>query len=114
HDHVVEVAKVAVHTIGEKSRLVTSGGGSDANIISSYGIPTVNLAVGYEYIHTIHERIAISELMKLTKLVIAIVNEVAKWLMWIYDIKGIDSPSTLLIKDDHQWQIVRALSFILI
>jgi|SRR5690625_522947 len=79
HDHVVEVAKVAVHTIGEKSRLVTSGGGSDANIISSYGIPTVNLAVGYEYIHTIHERIAISELMKLTKLVIAIVNEVAKW-----------------------------------
>ncbi|MDC3415450.1 M20/M25/M40 family metallo-hydrolase [Aquibacillus salsiterrae] len=77
-DHLVQVAKRAAATIGRKSELRQSGGGSDANVISGHGIPTVNLAVGYEEIHTTNERIPVNELVKVTELIVAIVKEVAK------------------------------------
>ncbi|GAB3052388.1 M20/M25/M40 family metallo-hydrolase [Virgibacillus ainsalahensis] len=77
-DQVVEVARLAAKTIGRDSKLLKSGGGSDANIIAGSGIPTVNLAVGYEEIHTTNERIHIDELIKITELVTAIIDEVAK------------------------------------
>ncbi|HET7616181.1 MAG TPA: M20/M25/M40 family metallo-hydrolase, partial [Bacillales bacterium] len=63
-DHVVETAKEAVRKIGRKPSLQESGGGSDANILSGLGIPTVNLAIGYENIHTTKERLRIAELEK--------------------------------------------------
>jgi tripeptide aminopeptidase len=75
-DHVVEIAKQAVEKIGRKPELQQSGGGSDANIIAGFGIPTVNLAVGYEEIHTKNERMPIEELIKTSELVVNIVSEV--------------------------------------
>lgn len=72
-DHVVEVAKKAAERIGRPSKLLTSGGGSDANVIAGFGIPTVNLAVGYEEIHTKNERMPIEELVKLAEMATAIV-----------------------------------------
>jgi tripeptide aminopeptidase len=77
-DHVVEVARRAVASIGRTSELKKSGGGSDANVIAGHGIPTVNLAVGYEEIHTTNERMPIEELVKTAELVEAIIREVAK------------------------------------
>ncbi|TLS36404.1 M20/M25/M40 family metallo-hydrolase [Pseudalkalibacillus caeni] len=77
-DHVVEIAKKAMETIGRNPSLTTSGGGSDANIIAGHGIPTVNLAVGYEEIHTKNEKMPIEELVKVSEAVIAIAQEVAK------------------------------------
>ena len=77
-DHVVEVAKRAAEKIGRQSELQTSGGGSDANVIAGNGIPTVNLAVGYEDIHTTNEKMPIDELEKTAELVVAIVQEVAQ------------------------------------
>ncbi|MBM7713735.1 tripeptide aminopeptidase [Bacillus thermophilus] len=77
-DHVVEVAKKAAVSIGREPKLLTSGGGSDANVIAGFGIPTVNLAVGYEEIHTTNERMPITELVKLTEMVVAIVQEAAE------------------------------------
>lgn len=77
-DHVVEVAKKAAVSIGREPKLLTSGGGSDANVIAGFGIPTVNLAVGYEEIHTTNERMPIAELVKLTEMVVAIVQEAAE------------------------------------
>lgn len=76
-DEVVEVARNAAKSIGRTSKLLESGGGSDANIIAGFGIPTVNLAVGYEEIHTTNERMPVDELIKITELVTAIVKEVA-------------------------------------
>lgn len=76
-DHVVEVAKKAVRKVGREPRLLASGGGSDANIIAGFGIPTVNLGVGYEEIHTTSERMPIKELNKLTEMVVAIIEETA-------------------------------------
>ncbi|MBM7648105.1 tripeptide aminopeptidase [Bacillus ectoiniformans] len=77
-DHVVEVAKKAASRIGRPTELLTSGGGSDANVIAGFGIPTVNLAVGYEDIHTTNERMPIEELEKLAEMAVAIVAEVSE------------------------------------
>ncbi|QED48546.1 tripeptidase T [Cytobacillus dafuensis] len=76
-DHVVEVARRAAAKIGRSCELLNSGGGSDANVIAGFGIPTVNLAVGYEEIHTTNERMPIEELNKLAEMVIAIIEEIA-------------------------------------
>jgi tripeptide aminopeptidase len=77
-DSVVEVAKQAIANIGRKAKLLQSGGGSDANIIGGHGIPTVNLAVGYEDIHTTNEKIPVEELVKTSELVLEIIKEVSK------------------------------------
>ncbi len=54
--------------------MVASGGGSDANVMNGYGIPTINLGVGYENIHTTSERMPIDELVKATELVIELIR----------------------------------------
>ncbi|MDV2884104.1 hypothetical protein BTR22_13285 [Alkalihalophilus pseudofirmus] len=77
-DEVVEVAKRAMTAIGRTPELLQSGGGSDANIFAGHGVPTVNLAVGYEEIHTKNERMPIKELVKLSEAVVAVVKEAAK------------------------------------
>lgn len=63
-NQVVEVAKRAIKTIGREPRLLHSGGGSDANVIASFGIPTINFGIGYEEIHTTNERLPVEELFK--------------------------------------------------
>lgn len=77
-DYVVEVAKRAAEKIGRTPRLLKSGGGSDANVIAGFGIPTVNLAVGYEQIHTTNEKMPIEELVKTTEMVLSIIREVSQ------------------------------------
>ncbi|KHD86012.1 M20/M25/M40 family metallo-hydrolase [Bacillus ginsengihumi] len=76
-DQVVEVAKQAAAKVGRQGKLEQSGGGSDANVIAGFNIPTVNLGVGYEEIHTTNERIPVKELVKLSEMVVAIVQIVA-------------------------------------
>ncbi|MFP7477283.1 M20/M25/M40 family metallo-hydrolase [Terribacillus saccharophilus] len=76
-DRVVEIARTAAKSIGRDSKLTHSGGGSDANVIAGFGIPTVNLSVGYEEIHTTNERIPVGELVKTAEMVAAIIREVA-------------------------------------
>lgn len=75
---VVQVAKKAANDLGFSSELLNSGGGSDANIFNGFNIPTVNLSVGYEQIHTTSERIHINDLKKLTEFVVAIINNATK------------------------------------
>jgi tripeptide aminopeptidase len=77
-DHVVEVARKAAAKINRSCELLHSGGGSDANVIAGFGIPTVVLSVGYEEIHTTNERMPIEELNKLAEMTLAIIDEVAK------------------------------------
>ncbi|MFC5701009.1 M20/M25/M40 family metallo-hydrolase [Cohnella faecalis] len=77
-DEVVEIAKAAITAIGCTPKLFESGGGSDANMFNGNGIPTVNLAVGYEDIHTTSERIKADDIVKVTELVVAIVSETVK------------------------------------
>lgn len=77
-DEVVQLAQRAIGGLGMPSRTFPSGGGSDANIFNGLGIPTVNLAVGYEEIHTTNERIKASDLVKAAQVVVAIIQEAAK------------------------------------
>ncbi|WP_027955471.1 M20/M25/M40 family metallo-hydrolase [Halobacillus kuroshimensis] len=76
-DEVVEVARSAAKRIGRESELLRSGGGSDANVIAGHGVPTVNLSVGYEEIHTTNERISVAELEKIAEFITAIAEEAA-------------------------------------
>ncbi|MFX3674823.1 MAG: M20/M25/M40 family metallo-hydrolase [Paenisporosarcina sp.] len=71
---VTKVAIQAVKNLELNPILATSGGGSDANIIAGFGIPTVNLSVGYEEIHTKNERMPVAELEKLSDLLVEIVK----------------------------------------
>ncbi|PRO66735.1 M20/M25/M40 family metallo-hydrolase [Alkalicoccus urumqiensis] len=73
-DQVVHTAKKAAEAVGRRAVLKQSGGGSDANIIAGHGIPTVNLGVGYENIHTTEERQSIRELQTLAAYVVEIIQ----------------------------------------
>ncbi|AMC94134.1 hypothetical protein AOC36_09075 [Erysipelothrix larvae] len=44
------------------SRYVISGGGSDANVFNAHGKQCVNIAIGYEKIHTVDEMIPVSQM----------------------------------------------------
>ncbi|UTR08475.1 M20/M25/M40 family metallo-hydrolase [Alkalihalobacillus sp. LMS6] len=75
---VVRIASEAITSLGIKPTMRASGGGSDGNVISGFGIPTINLSVGYEHIHTTNERIAVHALTKVADVVVAIIKEAAK------------------------------------
>jgi tripeptide aminopeptidase len=77
-DEVVQVAKAAIEAIGLTPHTFSSGGGSDANMFNGNGVPTVNLAVGYEDIHTTKERIKADDIVKVTELVLSIVQVTLK------------------------------------
>ncbi len=77
NDQLVEIALHAADKLGLPTDILKSGGGSDANIFNGYGIPTANLSVGYEYIHTTNERIHVDHLINLSELVVQIIEDVA-------------------------------------
>ncbi|WP_342561943.1 M20/M25/M40 family metallo-hydrolase [Paenibacillus sp. FSL R7-0345] len=78
NDTVVKLADRAITSLGLTTRLFPSGGGSDANVFNGLKVPTVNLAIGYEHIHTTKERIKADDLVKAAELVVAIVKESVK------------------------------------
>lgn len=71
-DPVVQLALEAVHKISLDAQLVSSGGGSDANVLNLLGIPTVNLGVGMEGAHTKEESVALSDLVAAARLALAL------------------------------------------
>ncbi|PPQ47608.1 hypothetical protein C5G87_15910 [Paenibacillus peoriae] len=78
HDEVVQVAQRAIQRLGLETSTFHSGGGSDANVFNGLGIPTVNLAVGYQNIHTTEEKIKADDLVKVAEVVIALIQETTK------------------------------------
>ncbi|WP_042202782.1 M20/M25/M40 family metallo-hydrolase [Paenibacillus camerounensis] len=78
NDPVVQLADRAITSLGLTTRLFPSGGGSDANVFNGLKVPTVNLAIGYEHIHTTKERIKADDIVKAAELVVAIIKESAK------------------------------------
>lgn len=75
-DEVVRIAKRAFGAIGVKPSTISSGGGSDANVLNSLGVPTVNIAIGYENIHTVDEFIRLDDLELAARYMIAITQKV--------------------------------------
>lgn len=75
NEDVVLLAKKAANQLGLSGETFLSGGGSDANIFNGLGIPTVNLAVGYEDIHTTKERIKSEDIIKVAQFALEIINQ---------------------------------------
>lgn len=76
---VVQLASKAIQALGLVPRTFHSGGGSDANVFNGLGVPTVNLAVGYEHIHTTNEQIKVDNLVKTSQLVVELLKHSAQF-----------------------------------
>lgn len=71
----VQRALKAAASIGLRPRLKATGGGSDANVFNAKGLPTVVLGVGYEAIHTNRESMPVEQLVRLARLVVALMTQ---------------------------------------
>lgn len=73
-DPVVRAAVRAATTAGLPVQLDQSGGGSDANIFNHNGIPTANLAIGMQKVHTTEEFIAEEDMVVATLMILEIMQ----------------------------------------
>ena len=69
------LAKKAAQDIGIKPDIIATGGGSDANIFSSFGLPCLIIGVGADNVHTKKENISVNEMEKGAQLLLNIIKE---------------------------------------
>jgi len=70
---VLARVKKAGMNLGRNLEFEVAGGGSDANIFNSFGLPTAIIATGMDKVHTTDERLDLKDLIRLTELLFAIV-----------------------------------------
>jgi len=75
---VVQLAQRAAEDIGLTSRLTSTGGGSDANLFNTYGIPCAVLGIGMSKVHTVDEFIKEKDLYDTAGWVVSIIRRAAK------------------------------------
>lgn len=73
-DFAVQLAVKAAKAMGLEPKLESTGGGSDANIMNGYGIPSVVLGMGYTDVHTTAEAISIEQLAAAAQYVLSIIT----------------------------------------
>lgn len=73
-DTAVDLAVKAARALGLNPSLVSTGGGSDANIFNGFGIPTVNLGIGMSKVHSTEEFIKIDDLVLNARYVLEIIK----------------------------------------
>jgi tripeptide aminopeptidase len=66
----VIMAKNVLKKLGIKSKIISTVGGSDVNILNSKGKMAINLSAGMENVHSSKEYVKIAELEKLTGLIL--------------------------------------------
>jgi tripeptide aminopeptidase len=71
---IVQLSKAAAAAVGLQPQLLTGGGGSDANILNSRGVPTVNLDAGMTKVHSSDEQIALDDIVKICGLLLEMVR----------------------------------------
>ncbi len=73
---VQKAEKIAQKTL----QYIIAGGGSDANILCAYGLPTAIIATGMNKVHTVDEQLDLNDLVSLTELLLALIrtNDEAK------------------------------------
>lgn len=76
---VVKLAKAALAELGLESRLLASGGGSDANVFNARGLPTVNFDCGMTHVHTSDEHISLDDLERLVRLAEVLVRKAPEY-----------------------------------
>ena len=78
NSEIVQIAKAASAKLGLKCKVGISGGGSDASVIYSYGIPTIALCIGMEQVHSKKEYVTLKNLTGLPKYLLAIIDTANK------------------------------------
>lgn len=76
-DWAVELLKAACADAGLESSTACTGGGSDANVLSALGVPTLALACGMDSVHGTAEQITVADLQSLVSLITAAVRRFA-------------------------------------
>lgn len=71
-DIVVKTAAKACNTIGLPVVMQQGGGGSDANVFNTIGLPAVVIGVGYEGAHSRSEHVSLADLLKAAEYVKAL------------------------------------------
>ena len=69
------IARSAAEGVGIKPKVKATGGGSDANIFRSFGLPCLIIGVGADRVHTKKERIAVKDMVKGAEFVLEIIKE---------------------------------------
>ncbi len=77
-DRTVVLAKKAARNLGRSLRTKITGGGADANIFFSKGIPTGVLGTGMRDMHTVRESIRLDDMVMSADLVLEIIKEHAR------------------------------------
>ncbi len=75
---IVQEVVEACKTIGLSPETLGSGGGSDANEYNAKGIPTVNLAIGMEKVHTVQEQQNIQQMYLAGEICYQVLKKYAK------------------------------------
>ncbi|HUQ23360.1 MAG TPA: M20/M25/M40 family metallo-hydrolase [Gaiellaceae bacterium] len=73
-DPIVELARVALERCGYRLVPTLTGGGADANVFNTRGVPCLNLANGMAEIHTAEEHIAVADLDTMVDVTLALVD----------------------------------------
>jgi tripeptide aminopeptidase len=73
-DPVVQLAATALGRCGFELRPTLTGGGADANVFNTRGVPCLNLANGMAEIHTSDEHIAVADLESMVGVTLALVD----------------------------------------
>ena len=74
-EEIVKIAEQAARNIGVEPKIVTGGGGSDANIFAEHGLVVPIIGTGMNDVHSTQENIKIDDLEKVTQWVIEIIKE---------------------------------------
>lgn len=74
-DHeVVAMVEKACSDLSIQTRITTSGGGSDTNILNAHGIHAVNLGIGEQKPHTLEEHLHIRDLADTARIVLQLIQ----------------------------------------
>ena len=74
-DVPVRLAADALRAVGVEPTYALTGGGADANVFTTRGIPCVNVANGMAEIHTPDEHVAVADLERMVAFTLALVEE---------------------------------------
>lgn len=77
-DDIVKLAMIASSKIGLEPSFQDGGGGSDANLFNSAGIPALLIGVGYEGPHSTSERVSLEDIEKAADMVSALIETAAE------------------------------------
>jgi len=77
-DPAMEMIKDACGDVGVTPNVFDTGGGSDANILTANGLPSVVLSCGMTDVHSTSESIAVADLVSLSDLLVAVLLRAAR------------------------------------